>query len=138
SEIKALLRLPGVRRRGNPAKVYQYLRYGERDAEPATLFQDVDRLPAAHCLRIDLASLRVEEPRRFWEIDLARRSTATFPEAVAEVRRLFERSVQLHLRSDVPVGSCLSGGLDSSAIVRQMQRLLGAERPVSTFSFIAD
>jgi asparagine synthase (glutamine-hydrolysing) len=138
SEIKALLRLPGVGRHGNPAKIYQYLRYGERDAEPATLFRDVERLPAAQYLRVDIASMRVEAPARFWEIDLARRSEATFPEAVAEVRRLFERSIGLHLRSDVPVGSCLSGGLDSSAIVRQVQRLLGPERPVSTFSFIAD
>ena len=75
---------------------------------------------------------------RFWEIDLDARSSATFPEAEAEVRRLFDASVRLHLRSDVPVGSCLSGGLDSTAIVPEATRALGASGPMHTFSFIAD
>lgn len=138
SELKALLALPGVSRRGNPSRAYQFLRYGERDADPATLFEDVRRLPAAHYLLVDLDSMRSEGPRRYWEVDLSTRSGVTPAEAAAEVRRLFEESVRLHLRSDVPVGSCLSGGLDSTAIVIQAQRELGAGRPVHTFSFIAD
>lgn len=51
---------------------------------------------------------------------------------------MFEASVRLHLRSDVPVGCTLSGGLDSSAIVRQVQSILGSSRPVTTFSFVSD
>ena len=138
SEIKALLSLPGVGRRGNPGRAYQYLRYGERDAAPETLFQDVERLPAAHYLEVDLESMRVDGPTRYWGIDLEARSQATFAEASAEVRRLFDASVRLHLRSDVPVGSCLSGGLDSTAIVMEATRALGRSGPMHTFSFIAD
>lgn len=138
SEIKALLRLPGVGRRGSAARAYQYLRYGERDAAPETLFQDVERLAAAHYLEVHLDTMRVEGPQRYWEIDLNARSSATFTEAAAEVRRLFDASVRLHLRSDVPVGSCLSGGLDSTAIVLEASRALGAGGPMHTFSFIAD
>ena len=110
SEIKALLRLPGVGRRGNAARAYQYLRYGERDAAPATLFQDVERLPAACYLQVDLDTMTIDGPRRFWEIDLDRRTDATFAEAAAEVRRLFDASVRLHLRSDVPVGCASPAG----------------------------
>ncbi len=54
------------------------------------------------------------------------------------MRRLFESSVRLHLRSDVPVGATLSGGLDSSAIVRQVQELLRGAGRVSAFSFVSD
>jgi asparagine synthase (glutamine-hydrolysing) len=138
SEVKALLRLPGVRAVGNPAKVYQYLRYGQRDAEAATVLQSVERLPAAHYAVVHLDSLRCDGPRRYWEVDLSRRIAPSFDEAVAEVRGLFESAVRLHLRSDVPVGCTLSGGLDSSAIVRQVQALLGAGRPVATFSFVSN
>jgi asparagine synthase (glutamine-hydrolysing) len=138
SEIKALLRLTGVGRRGNAERAYQYLRYGERDAAPPTLFQDVERLPAAHFLHVDLDTLRTAGPTRYWAVDLERRSDATFAEAAAEVRRLFDASVRLHLRSDVPVGSCLSGGLDSTAIVLEASRALAGQAPMHTFSFIAD
>jgi asparagine synthase (glutamine-hydrolysing) len=138
SEVKALLRLPGVRPVGNPSKVYQYVRYGVRDADAATVLQNVERLPAAHYLEVDLDSLRTDGPQCYWKIDLTRRIAPSFPEAVAEVRRMFEASIRLHLRSDVPVGCTLSGGLDSSAIVRQAQSLLGHASPLSTFSFVSD
>jgi len=138
SEMRALLALPGVSRRGNPGPMYQYLRFGERDALAPTLFLDIERLPAAHALRIELSPFRVHRPSAYWSIDLERRSTLSYPDAVAEVARLFQHSVSMHLRSDVPVGACLSGGLDSSAIVQHMQTLLGPNNPVSTFSFIND
>ena len=138
SEIKALLRLPGVGRRGNAGRAYQYLRYGERDAVPQTLFDGIERLPAAHFMQVDLTTMRVDGPTRFWAIDLDARTGVTFAEATAEVRRLFDASVRLHLRSDVPVGSCLSGGLDSTAIVMEATRALGSRGPMHTFSFIAD
>ena len=138
SEIKALLRLPGVGRRGNAGRAYQYLRYGERDAVPQTLFDGIERLPAAHFMQVDLTTMRVDGPMRFWAIDLGARTRVSFAEATAEVRRLFDASVRLHLRSDVPVGSCLSGGLDSTAIVMEATRALGSRGPMHTFSFIAD
>jgi asparagine synthase (glutamine-hydrolysing) len=138
SELKALLALPGVSRRGNPFRAYQFLRYGERDAEPETMFADVRCLPAAHYLKLDLESMRTDGPRRFWELNTRFNRDITASEAAVEVRRLFEESVRLHLRSDVPVGSCLSGGLDSTAIVMQAKRELGTGQSVHCFSFIGD
>jgi asparagine synthase (glutamine-hydrolysing) len=138
SEIKALLALPGLRPLGDPVLAYQYLRYGERDARPETLFAGIERLPAAHFLRVDLDSLSIDGPRRYWRIDPAARADVDPAAAVRRVRELFEESVRLHLRSDVPVGACLSGGLDSTAIVLQAERLLGGRGSVGTFTFIAD
>ena len=138
SEIKALLALPGLRPQGDPVLAYQYLRYGERDARPETLFAGIERLPAAHFLRVDLDSLSIDGPRRYWVIDPAARAEVDPAAAVRRVRELFEESVRLHLRSDVPVGACLSGGLDSTAIVLQAEQLLGGRGSVGTFTFIAD
>ena len=59
----------------------------------------------------------------------------SFPEAVARTRELFLDSVRLHLRSDVPVGAALSGGIDSSAIVAAM-RVVEPKADVHTFSFV--
>ena len=61
----------------------------------------------------------------------------TFPEAVEEVHAALESSVRLHLRSDVPVGVCLSGGIDSTAIAAMARRLLGPSHPIHSFSFVA-
>ncbi|NIA20822.1 MAG: asparagine synthase (glutamine-hydrolyzing), partial [Anaerolineaceae bacterium] len=138
SEIKALLELPGVTRCVNPQPLYDYLRYGYTDHGPATLFAGIHNLPPAHYMEISLDDLQPQEPQRFWQLDLDRQSDLSFDEAAAELRRLFIDSVRLHLRSDVPVGAALSGGIDSSAIVMAMRELQGRRLELHTFSYIAD
>ncbi len=61
----------------------------------------------------------------------------TFDEAAGYLRGLFLRNVELHLRSDVPVGTALSGGIDSSAIVSAVRHLYPAQE-IHTFSYLAD
>jgi asparagine synthase (glutamine-hydrolysing) len=118
SEIKALLEF-APQQRSNRRLASEYLAWNVVDHEAAeTMLADVHRLPAAHAL-----SWRSNEGLKIWrywnfEVNgelhtpLERRASLQ-----SEFRRRFEEVVQLHLRSDVPVGSCLSGGLDSSAIV---------------------
>jgi asparagine synthase (glutamine-hydrolysing) len=135
SEIKALR--PVVSERLRATRLFDYLRDGLTDHGGETLLEDVHQLPAAHWMEVDLDTGTPGQPQRFWNIDLRRRTDVTFPEAVARVRELFLESTRLHLRSDVPVGAALSGGIDSSAIVAAM-RAVDPRADLHTFSFIAD
>jgi asparagine synthase (glutamine-hydrolysing) len=138
SEIPALLALTGRPRTVDAAALYAYLRFGFTDGRDGTLFSGVHQVPAAHALELDLGTAAAPVISRYWGLDLRRRLDLPFGEAAAGLRQLFRESVGLHLRSDVPLGCCLSGGLDSSAIVMTMRELLGPTADILTFSFIAD
>lgn len=137
SEIKALLAMPGVSRRVNARRLHSYLTTGVTDHGEATLFADIHQVPAAHSLTMNLDSPTIGGPQRYWNVDLNERLDISFPEATRRLRELFLDSVRLHLRSDVPVGAALSGGIDSSAIVNAM-RCLEPRLDLHTFSYIAD
>lgn len=135
SEIKALLAVPGLPRRADAAGVRDYLRYGRTDHTETTCFAGIGRLPPG-CLAVydpRKGELRVE---RWWRPEpvIAPSSAA---EAAERVRDAFLASVRLHLRSDVPVGAALSGGVDSSAIVMAMRRVEPGLR-LHTFSYVAE
>jgi asparagine synthase (glutamine-hydrolysing) len=95
--------------RANLAAVRDYLEQGYLDHDDETFFAGVRRLPPAHSLTFGPNGLRLE---RYWQ--LAEHDPPTDP--VAAVRETFLDAVRLQLRADVPVGTCLSGGIDSSAI----------------------
>ena len=104
------------------------------------MFISIKQLPPAHYLEIPLDHLGAAQPVRYWDIARAAPADITepsFEEAARSVRELFLDNVRLHLRSDVPVGAALSGGIDSSAIVMSM-RYLDPRLDIHTFSFIAD
>jgi len=88
-------------------------------------------------MEVDLDTAAAMEPKRFWDLDLDHRAELSFQEAVTRARELFLESIRLHLRSDVPVGAALSGGIDSSAIVSGM-RAVEPKADVHTFSFVTD
>ncbi|MEA2276731.1 MAG: hypothetical protein QOC78_1691 [Solirubrobacteraceae bacterium] len=117
SEIKALL-AAGVSREPDERVVRRYLLTGRVDETPATFFAAIRQLPAAHDAVLQLeADVGAPAPRRYWEPpgpSSARRPPGDDAERFAALLR---DAVRVHARSDVPVGSCLSGGLDSSAVV---------------------
>jgi asparagine synthase (glutamine-hydrolysing) len=123
SEIKALLRVPGFRPEPDEAAVRRYLLTGGVDETDGTFFEGVRSLPAAHNAIIPL-DRPAAEPRaeRYWSIP-EEGYEAGREQAAREFAELFADSVRVHARSDVPVGTCLSGGLDSSAIVCVADRL---------------
>jgi asparagine synthase (glutamine-hydrolysing) len=103
------------------------------------MFADVHQLPAAHFAVIDIDHVQPPAPRRYWSPRQAEEPTAvSSEEAAGRLRDLFLESVRLHLRSDVPVGTALSGGIDSTAIVCAVRRLGGRDVDISGFTWVAD
>ncbi len=140
SEIKALLTLPGVRRQVDPAQLYAFLRHSVTDHDAHTVYVGVTQLPAAHWLCVDLDHTQTQTPVRYWQPAAPPRpgpATMSIDEAARELRRLFIDNVRLHLRSDVPVGSALSGGIDSASIAGAM-RELEPHHEIHSFSFVTD
>jgi asparagine synthase (glutamine-hydrolysing) len=138
SEIKALLQMPGVERQVHPQRLYDYLRFGRTDFGGDTLFQGIRQLPAAHTLEIRLDSPRPPEPMEYWRLEVRPTLGLNFEQAAERMREQFLESVRLHLRSDVPVGCCLSGGIDSSALVMAMRQIGGKDLELHTFTYVAN
>jgi asparagine synthase (glutamine-hydrolysing) len=141
SEIKQLYDLPGVSRAMNLARVRDFLATGICDHTGETMLRGVEQLRGGEVARIDLATWTARTPfeRRRW-YHLPEPGSIALPLAAAATRyrETFEVAIDQHLRSDVPLGSCLSGGLDSSSIVGVASRQLGAGHPMTTVSAVFD
>ena len=137
SELKMLLEFGAVSRQVNANRLFSFLRRGLCDFGAETLLADVLQLPPAHCLEIALDRDWEARPVCYWEPTVQCRDDLSFEQAAEQLRALFLKSVSLHLRSDVPVGSALSGGIDSSAVVMAM-RYLEPGINLHTFSYIAE
>lgn len=137
SEIKGLLVLAGVPRRPNETRIADFLANIIADKE-ATFYQDILRLPPAQCLTVGRDFIR---RRTYWSIDPNRRIRLKSDEAYGDAyREVFTEAVRCRLRSSHPVGSTLSGGLDSSSIVCVSRNLLreNGGGQLKTFSVIFD
>lgn len=111
---------------------------GSYDAGAATFFKGIEQLLPGHWARFSVAGgrLKSEGLPRWWWPQVAERAPLGFDEAAQELRHRFLDSVRLHLRSDVPLGAALSGGVDSSAVVCAI-RHLEPQADIHTFSFVA-
>lgn len=134
SEIKALFTLPEVARQVDARALGEIFTYWSA-LPPHTAFAGVRQLPPGHLLTLDLAATE-PEPNivRYWDWEFPeaideRRSAA---ECAEELHALLVDAVRLQLRSDVPVGAYLSGGLDSSIITAIIKRY--TDTPLRTFS----
>jgi asparagine synthase (glutamine-hydrolysing) len=122
--------LRGLRPHPNLSAVRDYLEQGWLDHGEETFFAGVRRLPPAHNIVFDADGLRIV---RYWRLE-----PHDAPADPAEaVRGLFLDAVRLQLRSDVPVGTALSGGMDSSAIAAAVAAQ-GHERQKTVTAFFED
>jgi asparagine synthase (glutamine-hydrolysing) len=116
SEIKALLAFPQCRREADDQAAVGFLVHGNCDYAERTLFRGIQSLPGAHALTVDGATGRTSI-RRYWSLDVQSTREQSDAEHIAQLRDVLMGTVRTHLISDVRVGSCLSGGLDSSTVV---------------------
>lgn len=129
SELKALLQLPQVRRELNWSALGHLLAFAT--TPPAeSIVSGVHKLePGCRALVGANGHVAVD---RYWDIEFVPDTRSSEADLVARLRDLLDESVNLHLRSDVPVGVFLSGGVDSSAVLASMARL--SPRPIQSFS----
>jgi asparagine synthase (glutamine-hydrolysing) len=133
SEIKQLLSYPAVLRAVNNTTVSQYLRYGVQDHTDNTFFANIYQLQGGHSLILDLTKPVLSvATERYWELPIKSEENISEKEATEKFLALIQRSVRWRMRSDVPVGSCLSGGLDSSSVVSLATRVA---RPTEFHTF---
>jgi asparagine synthase (glutamine-hydrolysing) len=125
SEIKAILEVADRRFRVNASTANAYLRQSVLCAGPATFFSEIEEFPAGHFANVAVKDLRKKSLniQRFWSIPTEVPERLNESELIEAVRQIFIDSVGLRLRSDVPVGVLLSGGIDSSSIAAAVYHL---------------
>ena len=133
SEIKALLQWPGVRAQVDEAALQDYVTF-QYTLDDATLFRGIRKLRPAHLQIVATYTLAIHT-ERYWEPDFSVRRDLTEEQATEELQSLLVDSVRLQMRSDVPVGAYLSGGLDSSTVATLAARQVSSGLPVFTGAF---
>jgi asparagine synthase (glutamine-hydrolysing) len=137
SELKAIRASQQYATQINWAVAADFLLQGHLDAGTETFFDGIERLPAAHAF--ELARDGHYRQWRYWQIPQERRPPDGNP--ASKFSELFEDAVRLHMRSDVPVGVHLSGGLDSTSIIcaaARIRRAEGNDQALRAFSYIAE
>lgn len=134
SDIPSLMHLLPGRPALNRELAAQYISSGWHDYSNETFVQGVTSLDPGSLIEIDLKTKR-QSSQIWWKPSAFQTFTGSFREASEVLRDILLESVSLHLRSDVPVGATLSGGLDSSTIV-SLVRHLEPDAELHTFSYI--
>ncbi len=128
SEIKSLLALRPELREMDCQALYEYLTI-RIITPPRSMFREVRKLPPGHTLVFENGHIDI---RPYWQLRFEPKRRQSFEDTLVELEERMAATVRYHLVSDVPVGAFLSGGLDSSLVVRMMQRVGGG--PFKTFS----
>lgn len=144
SEIPALLAAMPGKPEANEDVIFDYLVFNRTDQTEQTFFRGIYKLQHGCCMTLDLKKAYTKDTlpvRKWYSLDKhvkdleSQISNLGFEEAKEEYMRLFKKAIEIRLRSDVPWGVCLSGGLDSSAITATVINVL-KEQDVHSFSAV--
>ena len=124
SEIKAILSYPGIIVKENKKIIWDYLVTGWLDHTQETFFEGIKELRGGNYMIIKSGRLKIHQ---YWDLGFKKTGLGK-QRNIEEFQQLFFDSVRLRLHSDVPLGTCLSGGLDSSAIVMAINKFLKKEK----------
>src|SRR6267378_1580559 len=128
SELKGLIAHPAVSREPDLEAIGLYLE-SQYIPAPKSIYRDVRKLEAGHALVVESGKLAIS---RYWVPDYSRKLEVDEGEALARLEAELRRSVESMLVADVPLGSFLSGGVDSSVVSALMVDI--ARRPIDTFT----
>jgi asparagine synthase (glutamine-hydrolysing) len=129
SEIKAILAYAPELGRHSERAAFKYLARGWTDDTPETFYRDISAFPPASVLTLSPTENRVD---RYWQLPCGKGRAFNLD----EFRSGFTETVSLHLQSDVPLATTLSGGMDSSSITAVAARVLGSPDRLQAFSVI--
>jgi len=132
SEIKSLLQIDGVKAEVNKTLIDSYMSVGYCPTNE-TLFNNIFKLEPGHYLTIKENKCVIE---KYWDMVFDKSDDRGESYYIDKTKSLFEDAVKLQLRSDVPLGVFLSGGIDSSAVVAMMKKL--GVKDIKTFSVAWD
>lgn len=114
SEIKAILEHPHVSCRRDDQALFQYLTF-QFTLDDSTLFAGIRKLEPGSIATYHGGSGRLEQ-RRYWSLDFHTDSSRSADDTIEDLRHSLDDSIRLQMRSDMPIGAYLSGGLDSSLV----------------------
>jgi len=137
SEMKALW-AAGVEKKINETLLYNFitLGYTQNPSDPAeTAYQQIYKLPAASFFIYNNRNSKSIIPKTYWQVTTTEVAITSTEDAIERFTALFQQSIEKRLRSDVSVGTCLSGGLDSSSIATMIKHLYPGIR-LQTFSAV--
>lgn len=129
SELKALVPVPGLSFTPDAIAMDQYFAFGHVLA-PRSIYTEITKLEPGSCLV--LGPEGTPRTERYWKFRYAPAAAKSEAEWIESFRDTFTACVKRHLQSDVPLGAFLSGGVDSSAVVAAMTRVMN--EPVRTFT----
>jgi asparagine synthase (glutamine-hydrolysing) len=131
SEIKALLAHPDAGKCPDDMTLGTYLAWGVLDHSARTMFEGISQLEPAHAMVVTAAG--PGQPFRYWDVTVSPAIRSDIPdhEAADRLLAILRDATRIHLRSDVAVGTCLSGGIDSSTLTVLINDLIRDEAPAS-------
>lgn len=136
SESSVILSLLKFEKKINLQKCYDYLIFSNQDNSEETFFDKIMQLKAGSILKFDFKEGNLTT-KRWWYPSIEQKGKLDFKVCAKDIREKFLEKIKIHLRSDVPIGIALSGGIDSSAIACAT-RYLNPKKEINTFSYISE
>ena len=129
SEIKSILAFPSIPKELDRDVLPEYFKYGYTSPSD-TLYKGIHKVPAGHYLQINNNQVSLH---KYWSLSYADKLTQSEDDIIDGFYDLFKSAIDFRMRSDVPIGAFLSGGIDSSSIVHMMSQI-DTEHKVNTYS----